>query len=75
MKVILTITMVLLLNSCKIETKEQKYKRQEKEACELAYRYASECAYERTNIGVKPFEDCTKEFAEKILSHSCEELF
>ena len=75
MKVIFTIIILLLLNSCKIETKEQKYKRLEKETCELAWRYASECSYELTKTRVAPFEGCTKRFAEKVLSYSCDQLF
>ena len=66
--------MSLTLTGCKVETKEQKDKREEKETCELAYRYLSECAYELKKVRVTPLRYCNKEYAERVLSHSCSVL-
>lgn len=74
MRIILITTMLILLSSCKLETKEQKLKRVERESCELAYRYLSECAYEYKKVRVAPLRYCSKEYADRIIKSSCEEL-
>ena len=74
MKAILIITTILILNGCKVETKEQKAKRVEKESCELAYRYLSECAYEHRKVRLAPLSFCDKSYADKVLSYPCEVL-
>ena len=74
MKPIFIITMILILNGCKVETKEQKAKRLEAEACELAFRYLSECAYEHKGVRLTPLSFCDKRYAEKILSYPCDVL-
>lgn len=74
MKTVFIITMLLLLSGCKFETKEQKTKRLEKEACELAFSYLSECAYELKKVRLAPLKFCDKKYADKILSYSCDVL-
>lgn len=74
MKNLIIITILICITSCKLETKEQKLKRVEGEACDLAYKYLSECAREYKKGRVVPFKSCTKEYAEKILEVSCLEL-
>lgn len=74
MKPVFIITMILILNGCKVETKEQKAKRLEKEACELAFRYISECAYEYRKVRLAPLAFCDKKYADKILSYPCDVL-
>jgi hypothetical protein len=74
MKNLIIITMLISLNSCKLETKEQKLKRVEKNTCDLAYNYVSECARVHKGVAVAPFKLCSKEYAEKLLEKSCLEL-
>lgn len=74
MKTLTIITMTLMLTGCKFETKEQKLKRVEKETCELAYRYLSECAYELKKVRVAPLKFCNKEYADRLLSQPCSVL-
>ena len=68
------IIITLLFSGCKFETKEQKIKRMEKDSCDLAYRYISECAYEHKRTRVSPLLNCTLKEAEQILSMSCASL-
>ena len=74
MKTLTIITLTLMLTGCKFETKEKKLKRIEKETCELAYQYLSECAYELKKVRVEPLKYCNKEYAERLLSHPCSVL-
>ena len=74
MKVLIIITLSFIMTGCKVETKEQKEKRLEKEACDLAYLYLSECAYAHKNVRLAPLSFCDKRYADKVLSYSCEDL-
>ena len=74
MKVIIIVTIFAILSSCKVETNEQKSKRLEKEACELAYRYLAECAYEHKRVRLAPLSFCDQKYADKVLSYPCETL-
>jgi outer membrane lipopolysaccharide assembly protein LptE/RlpB len=74
MKTLTIITMTLMLTGCKFETKEQKQKRIEKETCELAYRYLSECAYELKKVRVAPLKFCNRAYADRLLSYPCSVL-
>ncbi len=68
------IIITILFSGCKFETKEEKSERTRKEACELAHRYISECAYEFKKVRVAPFVSCSKEYADRIMSYPCEVL-
>ena len=72
MRVLLIIT--ILFSGCKFEPKEEKLERTRKQSCELAHRYISECAYERKKVKIAPFVSCSKEYADRILSYSCDVL-
>lgn len=74
MKATFIITMILILSGCKVETKEQKAKRLEKESCDLAYRYLAECAYEHKKVRLAPLSFCDQSYADKVLSYPCEVL-
>ena len=74
MKSVLITTTLILLCSCKLETREEKAKRIEQDSCSLAHRYISECAYEYKRVKVVPFKSCTKEYADRILEKSCKSL-
>ena len=63
-----------LILGCKSETKEQKEKREQEEFCDLAHKYVSECFFELKGVRVAPFSHCSKIFAERILTRSCDKL-
>jgi hypothetical protein len=68
------ITLIILMASCKFQTKKEKLKQEEERFCELAYLYISECAYEYKKIRVSPLKSCNTTQAQNILSSSCEDL-
>lgn len=73
-KVTIIITIIILVASCKSQTKEDKMKYEEDRLCDLAYLYISECAYEYKKVRVSPLRFCNSSYAQNVISSSCEDI-
>lgn len=71
---IIIITIIILVASCKSQTKEDKMKHEEDRLCGLAYLYISECAYEYKKVRVSPLPFCNTTYAQNIIDSSCEDI-